>query len=274
MTDTPKAKAKERLQKALDAIPGLKRLANDSSEFEKWHRNTEVAIANTFGEKSRHVKDFTTIHYSPMMFTAHTPDSTFQRLYVSGLDSAGSVLQSMIEEIEEYWDDGKAAPTAQASSPQPAKELITGLRTVFLIHGHDDGSKETVARFLSKLGLEPVILHEQPNQGRTIIEKFERHSQVGFAIALLTPDDVGGLTGAGADQLRPRARQNVIFEFGYFMGKLGRHSVCALTKGNVELPSDYSGVLYIPLDVSGAWRMTLVRELKAAGYDVDANLAL
>ena len=130
-----------------------------------------------------------------------------------------------------------------------------------------------MARFLSQVGLEPIILHEQPNRGRTIIEKFEEYSQVGFAVAPLTPDDVGALQ-EDVRSLKSRARQNVIFEFGYFIGRLGRNRVCALTKGNVEIPSDYDGVIYIPLDDADGWKMKLVKELKNAGIAVDANRAL
>ena len=158
---------------------------------------------------------------------------------------------------------------------EPGKKVLNAeskMRDVFIIHGRDDGTKETVARFISQLGLNPIILHEQPNQGQTIIEKFERHAEVTFAIALLTPDDTGSLS-EDEPSLKPRARQNVIFELGYFTGKLGRPRVCALTKGTVEIPSDYYGVLYIPLDESGAWRMKLVQELKNAGFEIDANLA-
>ena len=117
-----------------------------------------------------------------------------------------------------------------------------------------------------------MILAEQASRGRTIIEKFEAH-QVSFAVALLTPDDAGSLAIERTDS-RPRARQNVIFELGFFIGRLGRERVRALTKGEVEIPSDYSGVEYIPLDVGGGWKLHLVRELKAAGFDVDANRAL
>ena len=117
-----------------------------------------------------------------------------------------------------------------------------------------------------------MILHEQANLGRTIIEKFEEHAQVGFAVALLTPDDVGSLKEEKTN-LKSRARQNVIFEFGYFIGKLGRKRVCALVKGDVEKPSDYDGVLYISLNDSGGWEMRLIKELKTAGFDVDANRA-
>ncbi len=180
-----------------------------------------------------------------------------------------SVLKSMIEEIEEYWDDENQTP----QSPTVQEHERTNTKEVFVIHGRDEGTKAMVARFLEQLNLKPVILDEQSNQGLTIIEKFERHAQAGFAVALLTPDDAGSLQGDGSN-LNPRARQNVIFELGFFIGKLGREGVCALTKGTVEVPSDYAGVVYIPLDDSGAWKFQLVKELKAAGFEVDANRAL
>lgn len=167
-------------------------------------------------------------------------------------------------------DDLATLPT------EPEKKVLNAeskIRDVFIIHGRDDGTKETVARFIEQLGLNPIILHEKPNQGQTIIEKFERHAEVAFAIALLTPDDIGGLAG-DEQSLKPRARQNVIFELGYFTGKLDRGRVCALKGENVEIPSDYDGVLYIPLDGSGGWKMILMRELKNAGFQVDVNRVL
>jgi predicted nucleotide-binding protein len=146
-------------------------------------------------------------------------------------------------------------------------------RRVFLVHGHDEGARESVARFLEKLQLECVILHEQPNKGRTIIEKFEDYSDVGFAVVLLTPDDRGGISDGTFEAQNRRARQNVLLELGFFLGALGRSHVCALYVEGVEIPSDYSGVLFLPLDGGGAWRMALVRELIAAGLEVDANHA-
>lgn len=144
---------------------------------------------------------------------------------------------------------------------------------VFIIHGRDDLSKEALARFIERLGLEVVILHEQVNRGQALIEKLEHHLDVGFALALLTPDDVGALNDQVAN-FQPRARQNVIFELGMFMGRLGRHRVCTLYKGAVELPSDYQGMVYILMDSEGAWRAKLAKELKAAGFSIDANDAL
>ncbi|MGK2966518.1 MAG: TIR domain-containing protein [Tepidiformaceae bacterium] len=144
--------------------------------------------------------------------------------------------------------------------------------SVFIVHGHDGEAKEAVAGVLGKLGLDPVILHEKPNYGRTVIEKLVAEGNgVGFAVVLLTPDDVGGTSEA---TLGPRARQNVILELGYFIALLGRERVVPLVRGNVETPSDIAGVVYEPFDAAGHWKFTLVRELKACGYEVDANRLL
>jgi len=147
-----------------------------------------------------------------------------------------------------------------------AAEAIAPSKKVFIVHGHAEGAREAVARFLEQLGLEPIILHEQPNQGRTVIEKFEAHADVGFAIVLLTPDDEGG---PAAGKRRPRARQNVILELGYFIGRLGRAQVCALKAGNLELPSDILGIAWTALDPAGAWKQRLAKELAVAGYHLD-----
>jgi predicted nucleotide-binding protein len=144
-------------------------------------------------------------------------------------------------------------------------------KRVFVVHGHDGEARETVARFLSKVELEPVILHEQPNRGRTIIEKVEANADVGFAVILLTPDDVGRSAKASAAALEPRARQNVLLELGYFMAKLGRENVCALKRGAVEIPTDIFGVVWTEFDDAGGWRQALARELNAAGYQLDWN---
>jgi predicted nucleotide-binding protein len=148
---------------------------------------------------------------------------------------------------------------------------IAGSRKVFVVHGRDNAAKESTARFLEKLRLQAVILHEQPSSGRTIIEKFENYSEdVGFAVVLLTPDDIGGIN-AKAHELNPRARQNVILELGYFIGRLGRTNVCALYKGGIELPSDYQGVVYIEMDDHDAWKTKLAQELVQAKVPIDLS---
>lgn len=143
---------------------------------------------------------------------------------------------------------------------------------IFIVHGHDDAAREAVARLVERAGLEAVILREQPNQGRTIIEKFEQHSETAdFAIVLLTPDDVGGPRGSALKQLQPRARQNVVAELFFFIGKLGRSKVCALVKGSIELPSDFAGVVYEQMDDAGHWRLALAQEMQSAGLTFDLN---
>jgi len=145
---------------------------------------------------------------------------------------------------------------------------------VFIVHGRDDGAKHEVARFIDRLGLVPVILHEQANKGRTLISKFrEESADIGFAIVLMTPDDVGGLADS-PPTLKPRARQNVIFELGFFIGKLGPERVCALFSGNLEKPSDFEAVVYVAYGSNTGWKTDLARELKAAGIDVNVNALL
>lgn len=140
---------------------------------------------------------------------------------------------------------------------------------IFIVHGHDHGALQTVARFLEKNDFEAIILHEQANNGRTIIEKIEKNSDVGFAVVLLTPDDIG--RAISESENKPRARQNVILELGYFIGKLGRERVCALKTAELEIPSDYVGVVWTEMDKYAAWKFSLAKELKAAGYHVDMN---
>ena len=271
MTKPSKQEAISRLRRCLDGIPELKNLRPFSAQFEKWQRDTKIAITNTFGDELQHNKDFEKIRYSPMSYIASHSDlpRQLQSYYGKGLDNAVAIHESMIDEINEYWEDDDRphiTPNTQTSGRFNTND-------VFIVHGRDKSTKHTVARFLEKLGLSPTILHEQPNLGRTLIEKFEQNAQAAFAVILLTPDDVGGMVGE-EDKLKPRARQNVILELGYFLGVLGRDRVCPLIVEGVEIPSDYDGVAYVPLDDLGGWRLELIRELRAAGLDVDANLAL
>ncbi len=170
------------------------------------------------------------------------------------IDTAIGILRERANAVTEEW-----------ASAQPRT------RDVFIVHGHDDAAREEVARFLSKADFNPVILHEQASGGRTVIEKLEKYADVGFAVILLTPDDVGGPKDG---TMQPRARQNVIAELFYFIGKLGRERVCALKKGDLEIPSDIGGVVYVPLDAGGGWRQTLLRELEAVAYEVDWGKAM
>ena len=152
-------------------------------------------------------------------------------------------------------------------APEATSARVLG-QSVFVVHGHDDARKHETARVLAKLtGNEPIILHEQANAGRTLIEKFEKHAgDVGYAVVLATRDDVG--RAVGEQEEHPRARQNVVFELGFFFGRLGRARVALLYEEDIELPSDTDGIAYIPLAGDG-WKLVLARELDAAGIGVE-----
>jgi len=181
-------------------------------------------------------------------------------------------LQRQIEKLESIKDRLSLIPEAPSISAvaRPVSVPRHGevSKRVFIVHGHDEVALGTVRELLERLGLQPVILRELPNAGRTVIEKFEDYADVGFAVVLLTPDDTGHPTGA-PDQAQPRARQNVILELGFFLGRLGREKVCPLYKTGVVIPSDYHGVLYVEMDESGGWQVKLAKELKHAGLHID-----
>lgn len=145
---------------------------------------------------------------------------------------------------------------------------------VFTVHGHDEAAKHAVARFIERLGLEAIILDEQSGGLQAIIDKFEEQAEnIVFAIILLTPDDVGAAK-VEQNELQPRARQNVILELGYFIGKLDRNQICLLYKGDVELPSDIRGLSYVLMDDHDGWQLKLAREMKRAKLPIDANKLL
>ncbi|EGD58012.1 hypothetical protein Y88_3342 [Novosphingobium nitrogenifigens DSM 19370] len=142
-------------------------------------------------------------------------------------------------------------------------------RKIFVVHGRDDATKNEVSLFLGAIGLEPIILHMRPNGGRHLLTKFREEADgADFAVVLMTPDDEGGLAGV-ADR-KPRARQNVVLELGFFLGKLGPANVAALVKDDVEKPSDFDGIAYIPFDAGGTtWKTLLARELQHAKVPFD-----
>jgi predicted nucleotide-binding protein len=188
-----------------------------------------------------------------------------------------TAIQGKIEYLSSLRDrlDLFIAPSDEEPPEEPVRPRALGSE-VFLVHGHDGARPDEVARVLGRLtGAEPIILHEQDSRSNTIIEKLERHAmRAGFAVALLTPDDEGRERAAPGEEpagLRPRGRQNVVFEAGYFVGQIGRERTALLFEVGVELPSDLDGIVYIELDDRGAWRVELGRELRAAGIDADLN---
>lgn len=243
------------------ALLAARPLADDI--YDKWIMITKQYIEKAFGANSAAFSSFDDA-VSISAFPMGAPPQWWEAKRVEKVTAGLTCLSGLVELLETERQLAEPQGSIQVKAPASGHK-------VFLVHGHDEGALHEVARFLERLAQDVIVLREQPNQGRTIIEKFEDYSDVGFAIVLLTPDDRGGPANGA---LRPRARQNVVLELGYFLGRLGRMRVCALHRGDVEIPSDYTGVIYIPIDQGGGWRLLLARELKAAGLPVDMNRAM
>jgi predicted nucleotide-binding protein len=265
-------KAIPRLKKRIQALQEFQPEAITSSK-EAWavvnplNASVDDALTRTFGNSTHEYQRYkSAANLSWPLFigdelpvreiVAHLQDD--KRTSIALLETAVASLEEQIEE-----EGANSQPNAA-----PQRAALTESRKVFIVHGHDIAARETIAHFLTRCEFEPVVLHEQANQGRTIIEKFEQNADVGFAVVLLTPDDE---VCSDNEQVVRRARQNVILELGYFIGRLGRDRVCAFKSGEIELPSDILGVVWTELDTLGAWRQSLARELEAAGYSIDWN---
>lgn len=270
----------ERIIPEIEGFDSTKLMKRWSSEQKALEATIEGALTSVFGhntvEYRRYARAKDLDHGHVMMYVGYghheEPDHVLARRFVAeGKVESVQLLRQAIRWLTDEIADAEpniATPAAAAASSTNEPARVQNLK-VFVVHGHDAGAKEAVARFLSKIDLEPIILHEQANKGRTIIEKIEAEGDVGFAVVILSPDDVGGKNGAAP---RARARQNVLLELGYFYGRLGRHRVCALaTSNDMELPTDFAGVVWEQLDEGGGWKQSLARELGAAGFDVDWN---
>lgn len=185
-------------------------------------------------------------------------------------------LSEQFTPILDYLEFGNTAsqqplPPHQPIATQENKTvpvITRNKRKVFIVHGRDNEAKQEVGRFIEALGLEAIILHEQASSGMTIIEKIEHYSNdADFALILYTACDHGRGVHESNHPPRNRARQNVVFEHGYLMAKLGRENICALVKGDIETPNDISGVVYVTFDPAGAWKTEVEKELRACGYD-------
>ena len=247
----------EKLKDIIDEIDILieKHVSSSNADFQAWMTKAERFLIRKFGNDSLEHTKFKETHFSLTIFYLETPDSEFVEACRRGLETTKAVFLTYLEEIEEERVD-----------TTPLKVYNPTYEKVFIVHGHDGELKEAVARIIEKQGISAIILSEQANKGRTIIEKFEDYSDVGGAICLFTADDYGRAKTNETDNTR--ARQNVVLETGYFMGKLGRDHVVLLADQNIEMPSDLSGVVYTD---SANWAINLLKELKEMGYTVDLN---
>lgn len=243
----------------------------DRVELNSLRNRGQMYIRRVFGPDSPYIERLSSIEFRYMGIAVGTLEDgespatrrARQRAWLSGQKEAVTLVDTMLEDLE-------LGELDQVRTGDEQTRPISN--RVFVVHGHDREMKQMVARTLERLRLEAVILHEKPNRGQTLIENIERYSDVDFAVVLLSPDDMGYAVTDGQEAASPRARQDVILELGYFVGKLGRERVVALYRRGIEFPSDYDGVLYTPYDSdSGTWRSELVADLKESGYEVSAD---
>lgn len=252
-------RAKELIERQMYQIDGLLQLKYNDPEIRKWDNMTEQILIKTFGKPNDNLLDFLAARHRSGFVP--TDEYGLQEEFKEDLGRCRKLLEGFIEQLDIFSEPEKTIK-------EDIKETSMS-KKIFIVHGHDTQAQSELALILSRLGFEPIILHEQANEGMTVIEKLEKHSDVGYAFIILTPDDVGARIDQ-KENLQHRARQNVVFEFGLFAGKLGRKRVCALYKENIELPSDLHGLLYLPFQSSiNEIQLDIVKELRAAGYEVN-----
>ena len=242
-----------KLIKLYNEIDELKNKRSSSdSDFKAWRTDVQLCLSSLYGEKSIQLKNFNNRHFSPMLIGQNTD---WHEPYVRDLETTKKEFERYIDDFE---DDNLNANVNKNGTLN---------NKVFIIHGHDGELKEKVARRLEQQGIEAIILSEQVNRGKTIIEKLEAYSDVHIAIALFTQDDLGAAKEEKGNE-KYRARQNVVFEAGYFMGYLGRENIIMIADENVEIPGDLSGMVYTTKD---NWEFEMLKELNASGMKIDMN---
>ncbi len=239
---------------------------DDSRRADKLYSRVSVIVEKIFDSKVKYINELYAIRYLLKGINCNTIGTDKEIRWQEGKEKLENLVNTLVYDV----NISKQITGEQIMS---ADENQSKCSKVFIVHGHDDGAVDKIARFVGKLGFEAIILHEQSSSGDTIIEKIIRYSDVGFGIVLYTECDIGAVKSQ-PNNLKPRARQNVIFEHGLLIGKIGRANVVALVKGDIERPNDISGVVYISLDESEGWKLSLVKEMIASGYNVDMSKIL
>jgi predicted nucleotide-binding protein len=246
-------------------ISNKNELDNANYEFKIWNEYNSEMLKQVFNKDKNEYRssyDHAGIHFmlGQLGEVVGDPIQSFKNKVKYKLDNLNSLLirtELLKSEVT-------------SSTKDTTLKHLHSQTEVFIVHGHDELAKNKTARFIEKLGLTPIILHEQASGSKTIIEKIEAYSNVGFGIILYTPCDIGAKKEENPE-LKNRARQNVIFEHGFLIGKIGRQNVCALVKGEIETPNDISGVVYIKMDDDDAWHIKIAKELRNSGYEIDMN---
>ncbi|MCB2089806.1 MAG: nucleotide-binding protein [Alphaproteobacteria bacterium] len=242
-----------------------KDLISAQREFRIWEDYNLELLDNIFSQP-KFVKEYQAWTTTPRVSLRERNITEKIDDFKKNLSDKIGKLESVIKRLKIINESSELAAAKHSTNANTIQRKSS--RKVFIVHGHDNDTKTTIARFLEKMELEPIILHEQASRGKTIIEKIEQFAEVDFGVIIYTPCDEG--KSKKETELKDRARQNVVFEHGYLIGKLGRGNICALLKGEVERPGDIDGVIYIPMD-NDNWKLDLLKEMRAAGLDIDFN---
>jgi predicted nucleotide-binding protein len=244
----------------------------ETSRAKPWKVEVEHFLINTFGERDYMVRifvqDIRSDHSIDVALGVNTLERIKQQIKAGSRTVESKAINLITKSEKSHITTEKEIiaekEVVHSKSSQNSNEI-------FIIHGHDHAIRDSVANYIHKLGLKPIILADEASGGKTLIEKLEGWKKVKYAIVLLTPDDSSGCYTEDKHLLKTRARQNVIFELGLFIGWLGRENVCPISNGVDELPSDYMGVVYLPFDKEGAWKLSLIRELGKAGFKIEPS---
>jgi len=267
-TKISKSKALELIDEKLRAFRKMRRLATYKNRYDMKYKETyggaEAILKELFGQEEANSFRIKVAGVHVAVLGGEIDYEREIEKYKGHIDKCVAQLNVYRERIVNFWTD-------DADSKPLEKNRITESNSIFVVHGHNELMKNEVTSFLRRNKLDVVVLHEKPNKGRTIIEKFEAYSQVGAAVIIISADDEMRLGHKSI--FRPR--QNVILEMGFFIGKLGRDKVIAIYQDNhdkeIEILSDYKGVLYIPFDINTRWKHELANELREIGYKIDMN---
>lgn len=280
---------KLRTQIAATQNLGSQEIAFDDAKVDAVQKAIRDTIREVFGSESPEYHDHSQhrIWHGGLIYLEAR--SKRQEKFIAGIPHTITMLESLISRLEDRRNglaksQSATKPVAKTARPEavvtkttpPAQiaeivELPRRLMThrVCVIHGQNDALKNAVSDYLQKLGLEPVVLHKQPSGERNIMEKIEILPEVDYAVVLLTDDDFvqTGKSSRGGKALS----RNVLFELGYYIGRLGKSRVCALYKGHNKPPRDYEGISCLTISDNQVWRRLLGMELKEAGFEIKTD---
>jgi predicted nucleotide-binding protein len=243
-----------------DLLNQAQEISYQNGKRDAVEKRAEMLFRKIFNDKTPYIKSLKEITYSPQIWHTETPESVFESKFNDGKDKLLNLLRVVYEDLQLNIIPMKSTSIADS-------------RDVYIVHGYNEQMKSVVVRAIEQLKLASVILHEHPDKGKNIFQKFTDYPNPIYVIVLLSADEVAYEKDHSPETAQYRATQNVILELGYFIGKIGRERVLVLheTVSNFEIPTDYRGIPFVPFDKVGGWISELVKNLTALGIYIDEN---